>query len=49
MAGVRLNHIVKKYSGAEESTVKDFHLELKIKSSLYWLEHPVAENPQLFV
>jgi len=31
MAGVRLNHIVKKYAGAEESTVKDFHLEVKDK------------------
>lgn len=31
MAGVRLNHIVKKYAGAEEATVKDFHLEVKDK------------------
>ncbi|UJF33080.1 ABC transporter ATP-binding protein [Paenibacillus hexagrammi] len=31
MAGVRLNHIVKKYPGAEESTVKDFHLEVQDK------------------
>ncbi|MBD0383912.1 ABC transporter ATP-binding protein [Paenibacillus sedimenti] len=31
MAGVRLNHIVKRYSGAEESTVKDFHLEVEDK------------------
>ena len=31
MAGVRLNHIVKRYSGAEESTVKDFHLEVADK------------------
>lgn len=31
MAGVRLNHIVKKYPGNDESTVKDFHLEIKDK------------------
>jgi multiple sugar transport system ATP-binding protein len=31
MAGVRLNHIVKRYTGAEESTVKDFHLEVADK------------------
>ncbi|WP_284643400.1 ABC transporter ATP-binding protein [Paenibacillus silviterrae] len=34
MAGVRLNHIVKKYPGAEEATVKDFHLEIKDKEFL---------------
>jgi multiple sugar transport system ATP-binding protein len=34
MAGVRLNHIVKKYAGAEESTVKDFHLDVKDKEFL---------------
>ncbi|PZE19295.1 ABC transporter ATP-binding protein [Paenibacillus xerothermodurans] len=34
MAGVRLNHIVKKYAGAEEATVKDFHLEIKDKEFL---------------
>ncbi|WP_040951705.1 ABC transporter ATP-binding protein [Gorillibacterium massiliense] len=31
MAGVRLNHIVKKYAGNEEATVKDFHLDIKDK------------------
>ena len=31
MAGVRLNHIVKKYPGNDEATVKDFHLEIKDK------------------
>jgi multiple sugar transport system ATP-binding protein len=34
MAGVRLNHIVKRYPGAEEATVKDFHLEIKDKEFL---------------
>ncbi|MFC0211880.1 ABC transporter ATP-binding protein [Paenibacillus chartarius] len=34
MAGVRLNHIVKKYAGAEEATVKDFHLDIKDKEFL---------------
>jgi multiple sugar transport system ATP-binding protein len=34
MAGVRLNHIVKKYPGNEEATVKDFHLEIKDKEFL---------------
>ncbi len=34
MAGVRLNHIVKRYSGNEEATVKDFHLEIKDKEFL---------------
>ncbi|MFH5187488.1 ABC transporter ATP-binding protein [Paenibacillus sp. TAB 01] len=34
MAGVRLNHIVKRYAGAEEATVKDFHLEIKDKEFL---------------
>jgi multiple sugar transport system ATP-binding protein len=34
MAGVRLNHIVKKYPGAEEATVKDFHLDIKDKEFL---------------
>ncbi|WP_159888365.1 ABC transporter ATP-binding protein [Paenibacillus puerhi] len=34
MAGVRLNHIVKKYPGATESTVKDFHLDIKDKEFL---------------
>jgi multiple sugar transport system ATP-binding protein len=34
MAGVRLNHIVKRYSGSEEATVKDFHLEIKDKEFL---------------
>jgi multiple sugar transport system ATP-binding protein len=31
MAGVRLNHIVKKYPGNDEATVKDFHLDIKDK------------------
>ncbi|UUZ82727.1 sn-glycerol-3-phosphate ABC transporter ATP-binding protein UgpC [Paenibacillus sp. P26] len=34
MAGVRLNHIVKKYPGNEEATVKDFHLDIKDKEFL---------------
>jgi multiple sugar transport system ATP-binding protein len=34
MAGVRLNHIVKRYAGAEEATVKDFHLEVADKEFL---------------
>jgi multiple sugar transport system ATP-binding protein len=34
MAGVRLNHIVKRYSGNEEATVKDFHLEIADKEFL---------------
>jgi multiple sugar transport system ATP-binding protein len=34
MAGVRLNHIVKKYSGSEEATVKDFHIEVADKEFL---------------
>ncbi|MFB6366997.1 ABC transporter ATP-binding protein [Paenibacillus elgii] len=34
MAGVRLNHIVKKYPGAEEATVKDFHLDIQDKEFL---------------
>ncbi|WP_281890803.1 ABC transporter ATP-binding protein [Paenibacillus sp. YYML68] len=34
MAGVRLNHIVKKYPGATEATVKDFHLEIQDKEFL---------------
>ena len=34
MAGVRLNHIVKKYPGAAEATVKDFNLEIKDKEFL---------------
>ncbi|RKN75080.1 ABC transporter ATP-binding protein [Paenibacillus ginsengarvi] len=34
MAGLRLNHIVKKYPGAAESTVKDFNLEIKDKEFL---------------
>lgn len=34
MAGVRLNHIVKKYPGAAEATVKDFHLDIKDKEFL---------------
>lgn len=34
MAGVRLNHIVKKYPGNDEATVKDFHLEIKDKEFL---------------
>jgi multiple sugar transport system ATP-binding protein len=31
MAGVRLNHIVKRYSGNSEATVKDFHLDIQDK------------------
>jgi len=31
VAGVRLHHIVKKYPGNDEPTVKDFHLEIKDK------------------
>ncbi|WP_010273038.1 ABC transporter ATP-binding protein [Paenibacillus senegalensis] len=31
MAGVRLHHIVKKYPGNDEPTVKDFHLDIKDK------------------
>lgn len=31
MASVRLNHIVKKYAGNDEATVKDFHLDVKDK------------------
>jgi multiple sugar transport system ATP-binding protein len=34
MAGVRLNHIVKKYPGSDEATVKDFHLEVADKEFL---------------
>jgi multiple sugar transport system ATP-binding protein len=34
MAGVRLNHIVKKYPGNDEPTVKDFHLEIADKEFL---------------
>jgi len=34
MAGVRLNHVVKKYPGNDEATVKDFHLEIKDKEFL---------------
>jgi multiple sugar transport system ATP-binding protein len=34
MAGVRLNHIVKKYPGNDEATVKDFHLEIADKEFL---------------
>jgi multiple sugar transport system ATP-binding protein len=34
MAGVRLNHIVKKYAGNEEATVKDFHLDVADKEFL---------------
>ncbi len=34
MAGVRLNHIVKRYSGNDEATVKDFHLDVKDKEFL---------------
>ncbi|MEF3304310.1 ABC transporter ATP-binding protein [Paenibacillus sp. GYB003] len=34
MAGLRLNHIVKKYPGAAEATVKDFNLEIKDKEFL---------------
>src|SRR6202171_183795 len=29
MAGVRLHHIVKKYAGNTEATVKDFHLDIR--------------------
>jgi multiple sugar transport system ATP-binding protein len=31
MAGVRLHHIVKKYAGNTEATVKDFHLDIRDK------------------
>lgn len=31
MAGVRLHHIVKKYPGNDEATVKDFHIDVKDK------------------
>jgi multiple sugar transport system ATP-binding protein len=34
MAGVRLNHIVKRYPGSDEATVKDFHLEVADKEFL---------------
>ncbi|MEI7027799.1 ABC transporter ATP-binding protein [Paenibacillus sp. y28] len=34
MASVRLNHVVKKYPGASEATVKDFHLDIKDKEFL---------------
>ncbi|MCC2683873.1 MAG: MsmX [Paenibacillaceae bacterium] len=34
MAGVRLNHVVKRYPGNEEATVKDFHLEIRDKEFL---------------
>jgi multiple sugar transport system ATP-binding protein len=34
MAGVRLNHVVKRYPGATEDTVKDFHLEIQDKEFL---------------
>jgi multiple sugar transport system ATP-binding protein len=34
MAGVRLNHIVKKYAGNDEPTVKDFHLDVADKEFL---------------
>ncbi|MNH91821.1 Trehalose import ATP-binding protein SugC [compost metagenome] len=34
MAGVRLNHVVKKYPGNDEATVKDFHLEVADKEFL---------------
>jgi multiple sugar transport system ATP-binding protein len=34
MASVRLNHVVKKYPGNDEATVKDFHLEIKDKEFL---------------
>ncbi|SEC38988.1 sn-glycerol-3-phosphate ABC transporter ATP-binding protein UgpC [Paenibacillus sp. GP183] len=34
MAGVRLNHIVKKYAGNDEATVKDFHLDVADKEFL---------------
>lgn len=34
MAGVRLDHVVKKYAGNAESTVKDFHLDVKDKEFL---------------
>jgi multiple sugar transport system ATP-binding protein len=34
MAGVRLHHIVKKYPGNDEATVKDFHLDILDKEFL---------------
>jgi len=34
MAGVRLHHIVKKYPGNDEATVKDFHLDIQDKEFL---------------
>ncbi|GKS12056.1 MULTISPECIES: ABC transporter ATP-binding protein [Paenibacillus] len=34
MAGVRLNHIVKRYPGNQEATVKDFHLDIQDKEFL---------------
>ncbi len=34
MAGVRLNHVVKKYAGNDDATVKDFHLDIKDKEFL---------------
>ncbi|MDF2814398.1 MAG: sugar transporter ATP-binding protein [Paenibacillus sp.] len=34
MAGVRLSHVVKKYPGAAEDTVKDFNLDIKDKEFL---------------
>src|SRR5690606_12250762 len=34
MAGVRLSHVVKKYPGATEDTVKDFNLDIKDKEVL---------------
>ncbi|TVY10321.1 ABC transporter ATP-binding protein [Paenibacillus cremeus] len=34
MAGVRLNHVVKRYPGNDEATVKDFHLDIKDKEFL---------------
>ncbi|MVP01232.1 ABC transporter ATP-binding protein [Paenibacillus lutrae] len=34
MAGVRLNHIVKRYPGNNEATVKDFHLDIQDKEFL---------------
>ncbi|MBC8081515.1 MAG: sn-glycerol-3-phosphate ABC transporter ATP-binding protein UgpC [Gorillibacterium sp.] len=34
MAGVRLHHIVKKYPGNDEATVKDFHLDVQDKEFL---------------
>lgn len=34
MAGLRLEHIYKKYPGSDEASVKDFHLEIKDKEFL---------------